>query len=165
MSRFRTLVVGVAAFALMEPVTYATHRFVMHGVGSVLHRSHHQARARFVEANDAYPAVFDGAVMVTMWAAYHRQGLRSLLPVTVGVSTYGLAYALVHDGYIHGRLPAAKANRVLDHLAESHRIHHLYNGEPFGMLVPVVPAGLRARAARTDRRPLRRKVANETTAA
>jgi beta-carotene 3-hydroxylase len=158
--RFRSLVVGVAAFAVMEPVTYATHRFVMHGLGQVLHRSHHRARARFVEANDAYPAVFASAVLVTMWGAYHRQGLRGLLPVTVGVSAYGVTYALVHDGYIHGRLPATPPNRVLDHLAESHRIHHLYNGEPYGMLVPVVSTGLRARAARTDRDPLRRRVAN-----
>jgi beta-carotene 3-hydroxylase len=149
----------------MEPVTYATHRFVMHGVGSVLHRSHHRARARFVEANDAYPVVFAGAVMMTMWAAYHRHALRSLLPVTVGVSAYGVTYALVHDGYIHGRLPSAPPNRVLDHLAGSHRIHHLYNGEPYGMLVPLVPAGLRARAAHTGRDPLHRKIPNETTVA
>ena len=160
MHRLRSLVVGVAAFAVMEPVTYATHRFVMHGIGEVLHRSHHRARARFVEANDTYPAVFASAVLVTMWGAYHRQGLRGLLPVTVGVSAYGVTYALVHDGYIHGRLPAAPRNRALDHLAESHRIHHLYNGEPYGMLVPVVSDELRARAARTDRDPLRRRVPN-----
>ena len=42
---------------------------------------------------------------------------------------------------------------VLDHLADAHRIHHLYNAAPYGMLVPVVPAELRARAALTERDP------------
>lgn len=165
MSRARTVAVGIAAFAAMEPVTYLTHRFVMHGVGERLHRSHHRALASRLEANDAYPVAFASGVVATMWGAFHREGLRGLLPVTIGVSTYGVTYALVHDGYIHRRLPALPATRYLDHLARSHRIHHLYNGEPYGMLVPVVPAHLCERARRTDRDPLRRTAAEEAFAA
>ena len=37
-----SLVVVVAAFVAMEPITYLVHRFVFHGVGMFLHRSHHR---------------------------------------------------------------------------------------------------------------------------
>jgi beta-carotene 3-hydroxylase len=68
---------------------------------------------------------------------------------------YGATYALVHDGFIHRRIDpfGTRTNRYLDHVAASHRIHHLYNAAPYGMLVPVVPAALREKAARTDRDP------------
>ena len=46
-----------------------------------------------------------------------------------------------------------RSNAYLDHVAASHRIHHLYNGAPYGMLAPVVPTELREKAARTDRDP------------
>ena len=70
--------------------------------------------------------------------------------------------------HIHGRAPRLRAGlhrwiapagslrrAALDHLAEAHRIHHLYGRAPYGMLVPVVPAELRERASRTERDPLR----------
>jgi beta-carotene 3-hydroxylase len=62
---------------------------------------------------------------------------------------------LVHDGYIHRRLGVFGTRRIrsLDRLADAHRIHHLYNAAPYGMLAPVVPAELRERAAATDRDP------------
>jgi beta-carotene 3-hydroxylase len=65
-------------------------------------------------------------------------------------------YALVHDVYIHGRLGWFRNRRIaaFDRLADAHRIHHLYNAAPYGMLLPVVPAGLRERASRTERDPL-----------
>ena len=46
----RAVVLAVVAFAAMEPVTAATHRFVMHGVGMALHRSHHRRTHRGWEA-------------------------------------------------------------------------------------------------------------------
>ena len=70
-----------------------------------------------------------------------------LLPVGPGVTAYGLAYLVVHDLYIHRRLPLLPARVAwLEPLAEAHGIHHRYGGAPFGMLCPVVPARLRARA-------------------
>ena len=38
------IVIAVVAFLAMEPITAATHRWIMHGVGEFLHRSHHQQR-------------------------------------------------------------------------------------------------------------------------
>jgi beta-carotene 3-hydroxylase len=155
------LVLVLGAFVVMEPVTAATHRWIMHGLGERLHRSHHRAHTGRWEANDAYPVMFAAIVCVGLWAGFNQPGFAGLVPVGVGVTLYGLAYALVHDVYIHGRIRLFGDRRVrlLDRLAAAHRIHHLYNGAPYGMLAPVVPAHLRERAARTDRDPLRERVA------
>lgn len=149
-------VVAVVAFLAMEPVTYAAHRWVMHGIGERLHRSHHRPHSKGWEANDLYPVMFAAVVLVGMALGFNVDGLRDLVALGVGVTLYGIAYALVHDVYIHRRVGGWRppTTRVGDHLAEAHRIHHLYNGEPYGMLAPVVPAALKARAARTDRNPL-----------
>jgi beta-carotene 3-hydroxylase len=152
----------LAAFVVMEPATYLTHRYVMHGLGRRLHRSHHRrwpARAAgepFFEANDAFPAMFASVVMLAMAVGFNVDGLTVLLPITIGVTLYGVAYALVHDGYIHGRLPVRFRHPQLDRLADAHELHHRFGGEPYGMLVPIVPASVRARAAATSGRRLTR---------
>ena len=159
-----SLLLALGAFAVMEPVTAATHRWVMHGIGVRLHRSHHRNRSSAGsrwEANDAYPVMFAAVVCLGLWVGFNQPGWAGLVPVGVGVTLYGVAYAMVHDVYIHGRLGVfgQRRFRVLDELADAHRIHHLYNGAPFGMLLPVVPRELRERAAGTDRDPLRQRIA------
>lgn len=146
----RALTAG-AVFVAMEPATYAAHRWVMHGVGWILHRSHHQgrvtdlrARAAQLEANDAFPCIFASATIIAMAVASRRPSPGSLMSVAAGVTAYGVAYGLVHDVYIHARLGVAPRLRTLDYLAEAHSFHHFYGGEPYGMLFPVVPARVRA---------------------
>ena len=150
------ILIAVAAFLVMEPITAATHRWIMHGIGEFLHRSHHRRRTGRWEANDWYPVMFAAIVNLGLFAGFNLDGFEALIPAAVGVTLYGGAYALVHDVYIHGRLGGLGGRRIaaLDRLADAHRIHHLYNAAPFGMLLPVVPAELRARAGRTDRNPL-----------
>ena len=157
----RTVVLVAVAMAAMEPITAATHRLVMHGVGDRLHRSHHRASTGRLEANDAFPVVFAAIVLVGMYVGFNAPGWGDLVPIGVGVTLYGAAYALVHDVYVHGRLRWFDGRRigVLDRLAAAHRVHHLYQGAPFGMLLPVVPRSLRERAGRTGRDPLRERVA------
>jgi beta-carotene 3-hydroxylase len=156
------LVLVLGAFVVMEPITAATHRWIMHGIGERLHRSHHRATSGRWEANDAYPVMFATVVCLALWVGFNQPGWAGLVPVGVGVTLYGLAYALVHDVYIHGRLRlfGERRFRLLDELAAAHRIHHLYNGAPYGMLMPVVPRSLRERASHTDRDPLRQRVAS-----
>ena len=152
------LAVLAVAFVAMEPVTAATHRWVMHGVGEFLHRSHHRRQVGRWEANDWYPVVFAAIVILGFVVGFNVDGFRALVPAGIGVTLYGAAYALVHDVYIHGRLGWFEGRRVaaFDRLAEAHRIHHLYNAAPYGMLAPVVPAELRERATHTTRDPLAR---------
>lgn len=153
-----TLAIAVLAFLAMEPVTAATHRWVMHGVGEFLHRSHHRRIVSRFEANDWYPVMFAAVVNVGFVAGFNWDGFGSLVPAGVGVTAYGAAYALVHDVYIHRRIGWFEGRRIeaFDRLAEAHRIHHLYNAAPYGMLLPLVPAELRERAGQTDRDPLAR---------
>lgn len=153
-----TLLVAVAAFLAMEPFTAATHRWVMHGIGERLHRSHHRPMTGRFEDNDWYPVMFAAVVNMGFYAGFNWDGFDALVPVGIGITAYGIAYALVHDVYIHGRLGWFGDHRIaaVDRLADAHRVHHLYNAAPYGMLLPIVPAELRARAARVQRNPLLR---------
>lgn len=145
----------LAGFVVMEPVTYAVHRWVMHGPGLVLHRSHHAPMVRRVEANDAFPVIFAAIVGSLMGVGFNVDGWSRLVWVGVGVTLYGAAYAFVHDVYIHGRLRVFRRRGPtsdrpmpgLQTLAAAHRLHHRFGGEPYGMLLPVIPSALRARAA------------------
>src|SRR4029453_9323388 len=124
----RAVVGAGAAFAAMEPLTAATHRFVMHGVGIALHRSHHRRSHRGWEANDAYPVMFAAAVCVGLWVGFHAPHLADLVPIGVGVTAYGAAYAAVHDVYIPRRLPCFRGRHpaLLERLAADHELHHRF---------------------------------------
>jgi beta-carotene 3-hydroxylase len=140
----RAALAAAAGFALMEPATYATHRWLMHGPGLALHRSHHappdRRGRRFVaERNDWFPVMFGSGVVTAMAVGFNVPGCGVLVPIGVGVTLYGAAYALVHDVYTHQRLGALLGRwRPLEVLAERHRRHHATGGEPYGMLVPVL---------------------------
>lgn len=122
----------------MEPVAYASHRWLMHGPGWGLHESHHQARPRGPEANDWYPIGFAAATVVGMGVAAQR-GWRSVLAAGAGVTAYGAAYAVVHEVYAHRRVPALRRPApLLEVLGQRHLHHHRRGGEPFGMLAPLV---------------------------
>ena len=150
-----SLAIAVMGFVLMEPLTALTHRYVMHGVGLALHRSHHrrvrpgESPQRW-EANDAYPLMFAAVVMLGFAAGFNVAGMGALVPLGVGITAYGAAYALVHDVYIHQRIPLFGDRRVpgFERLAAAHRVHHDRNGAPYGMLVPVL-----ARSSRSGSRP------------
>lgn len=150
--------VALAAFVVMEPVTYLAHRFVMHGAGRAFHRSHHRRWPErrpgegFLEGNDVFPVVFAGTTLLVLGAGFNLDGLGALVPLAVGVTAYGAAYAFVHDVYTHQRVRFTRRFRTLDRLAEAHALHHRFGGEPYGMLVPYVPDAVRARARRSTER-------------
>lgn len=141
------IVVALVAFVAMEPISYASHRWVMHGFGMRWHRSHHVASSGRWEANDIFPVLFS-TVGVAAFAAAALGGASWLYWAGGGVTAYGLTYLFVHEVYIHRRLRSPIDDvAYLDWLRESHRIHHLFGTEPYGMLLPLVPRRLRVRAA------------------
>jgi beta-carotene 3-hydroxylase len=131
---------AVAAFVAMEGVSYLAHRFVMHGAGMVWHRSHHVPTGSRFERNDLFPLCFS-TVGVSLFAlATTRPSIAPLLWVGVGVTAYGATYLVVHEVYIHRRLPVrVPALAYLEWLRAAHRVHHRFGGEPYGMLLPLVP--------------------------
>ena len=136
----------VVALCAMEGVSYLTHRFVMHGFGIGLHRSHHDTGEGGFELNDLYPLMFS-SVAIGAFAAGTFASVRSLVLVGIGITLYGVSYLFVHEIYIHRRLHLVKGTYgPLEWMKASHRIHHLYGGEPFGMLLPLVPKDLRRKA-------------------
>ena len=69
--------------------------------------------------------------------------------VGLGVTAYGFVYLVVHEVHIHRRLPVdLPAGRYADWLREAHATHHRTSGEPYGMLLPLLP-----RSARRATRP------------
>jgi beta-carotene 3-hydroxylase len=146
----RSVVIAVLAFVAMEPITALTHRVVMHGAGKPLHRSHHRRvrpgeREQRWEANDLFPLMFAALVMIGLAVGFNVRGWDVLVPIGVGVTCYGSAYAVVHDVYTHHRLRlfGDRSVPVLERLARKHREHHTHGGAPYGMLVPVSARGSR----------------------
>lgn len=149
-----SLLIVLVSLVSMEAVSYLTHRFVMHGFGIGLHKSHHQPNDGGFELNDLYPLMFSSVAIMAFAAGTFLPSLRPLVLVGTGVTLYGVSYLFVHEIYIHRRLAVSIGrNRLLEWLKSSHRIHHLYGGEPYGMLMPVVPRELREKAAASSREP------------
>lgn len=134
----RDIATALVAFAAMEPVAYATHRWVMHGVGWGWHASHHAARPTTFERNDLYPVTF-ASVTIVATAVASRRRWRPVLAVAAGVTAYGAAYSVVHEIYAHRRAPALRRPAApLEMLGSRHMRHHRRGGEPYGMLAPLV---------------------------
>ena len=132
------VLVGVVTFVAMEGVSYAMHRWVMHGIGMVWHRSHHAPPQGGLERNDLFPVCF-AALGVVLFAVASSDASPILWAVAAGITAYGAAYLAVHEIYIHRRVPV-RAPRLayLDWLRDAHRGHHVSGGEPYGMLLPLV---------------------------
>ena len=143
------VVYAVVAFVAMEGFTYLAHRFVMHGIGWALHRSHHEASADWFEANDLFPCIGAAFAMVGFAVGFNGP-LPGLGAVGLGVIAYGAAYMCVHDLYIHGRLGRLPEMAPLERLRRAHAIHHLFRAEPYGMLLPVLPRRWRSLAKTVD---------------
>lgn len=146
-----TTLLALAAFVGMEGVSYAAHRWLMHGPAIGWHASHHAPPTGRLERNDLFPAVFS-LVGVALFALGSGP-LPWLWGPAIGVTAYGLVYALVHDVFIHRRLPIpVPDNPYLRWLRASHADHHSGGGEPYGMLLPLVRRPTRpASAAALDR--------------
>ena len=146
------VVVTVATMIVMEPVAAAIHRFVGHGPGWVLHRDHHDPGPGRLERNDLIPAVMAVVSMAAFGLAVSRN-LQWLFWVALGVTLYGLTYALVHDVYIHRRLPILPRRvAALEALRRAHLEHHRHQAVLYGVLVP-----LRSRRAGRDAVPGRER--------
>lgn len=144
----RLAAIACVTFAVMEAVSYATHRWLMHGPGLRWHASHHAPPTGRWEKNDRFPLVFS-AVGVGLFAGA-AAGTTRLWPVASGVTAYGAAYGFVHELAVHRRLAVpVPESPYLDWLRRAHAEHHRAGGEPYGMLLPVLRTALPS-GAETD---------------
>lgn len=130
----------------MEFWARVVHDRAWHGFLWSVHRSHHRKHHSRVEANDALSFTHAPIAMVLIIGAcvwpYGRVA-DVAFGVGIGMTAFGVAYALVHDGFIHGRLPLAFLGRIpyFVRVREAHEQHHRGNAAPYGLFLgPWEPA-------------------------
>lgn len=133
------IAVVAGTFVLMEGVAWATHKYVMHGIGWFFHADHHRHSPGFFEKNDVFFLLF----AIPGWL-FTMTGMMAgndwKLWVGVGIILYGIAYFLVHEIFIHQRFKWLRQSRhpYFRAVRKAHYTHHRHtdkeDGECFGML-------------------------------
>ena len=118
------VVIFLAAFAGMEVFAWAMHRYVMHGALWCLHRSHHEPRRGAFELNDLFAVIFALPAIFFIWLGVNVSSW--WLPLGLGITAYGAAYAVFHDGLVHERfrVPLNGRRGFWRARVQAHRIHH-----------------------------------------
>lgn len=149
------IVTAFAAFAAMEGWAALLHGKVWHRALWPIHRSHHVPRRGRFEQNDALSSLHAPiAAGLIVYGCAEAPGLHhdAAFGFGLGMTAFGLAYLLVHDGLVHGRLPVSGLARIpyLARVRDAHLVHHATGGSPFGLFLgPLVLARAASRAARS----------------
>lgn len=133
--------ITILTFAIMEGITWLTHKYVMHGFLWYLHEDHHQpGYEHFFEKNDLFFVIFAAPSATLIVFGITELGLNFMFFIGLGILFYGIAYFLVHDVLIHQRFKWFKntKNKYLRGLRKAHKVHHKnmgkQEGKCFGML-------------------------------
>lgn len=133
------ILITLGTFAAMEGITWATHKYVMHGFLWYLHEDHHKPRGHLFEKNDAFFLIF----AIPSWLCIMlglQHGYYWVAAIGFGIAMYGFAYFLVHDVIIHQRFKwfTRSNNTYVRTIRWAHKMHHKHinkeDGESFGML-------------------------------
>jgi beta-carotene 3-hydroxylase len=131
--------IALVTFLAMEGITWATHKYVMHGFLWYLHKDHHQPTGHFFEKNDAFFLIFAIPSWLCIMLGLQNQ-YYGIAGIGIGIALYGFAYFLVHDVIIHQRFKwFTRSNNVyVRTIRWAHKMHHKHmgkeHGESFGML-------------------------------
>jgi len=133
-------VIVLSTFLLMEFAAWALHKYVMHGLLWTWHKDHHDQHDHVWEKNDRFVLFF--AIPSFLLCYFGAQnGIGYQFWIGIGIFIYGFVYFLVHEVFIHQRLPFFKRsnNAYLRAIRKAHKIHHKHltkeDGECFGMLL------------------------------
>ncbi|EIK97154.1 fatty acid hydroxylase [Pseudomonas sp. M47T1] len=137
----------------MEAVGTLAHKYIMHGPGWWLHRSHHEEHLGALEKNDVFLLALALAAVGLMVL-----GDAVVQCIGAGVAGYGLIYVFFHDGIVHRHWPVRPSPRhpYLRRLYQAHLMHHAvkgrHNSVSFGFLYAPSAATLKKqlRASRTE---------------
>lgn len=135
------LLIIFITFWAMEFMAWFTHKFVMHGFLWNLHLDHHKPnKDMFFEKNDAFFLIY----AIPSWLCIMLGSMFAfwtVMYIGFGILTYGIAYFLVHEVFIHQRLKWFRnSNNVyLRAIRRAHKVHHKNmdkeQSECFGMLI------------------------------
>lgn len=122
------ILVLLGTLVAMEGVGTLAHKYIMHGWGWWLHRSHHEPHLGVLETNDVYLLAL--AVISLALVAAGKAGHAPLQWVGGGVAAYGALYVIAHDGFFHRHWPRTvrPVGRYLTRLHRAHRLHHAVKG-------------------------------------
>ena len=147
--------------AAMEGVAYAAHRWVMHGPGWFLHRSHHRPRTGAWELNDLYAVIFAGPSILLIYGGVQAGWWPGCTWIGAGIAGYGAIYFGFHDVVVHRRLPTRylPKSAYMKRIVQAHRLHHVVETRggtvSFGFLVAPRPEALKAVLKARDRKGMR----------
>lgn len=139
--------------ALMEGFAYVMHRWVMHGPGWFLHKSHHRARTGFWELNDLYFVIFAIPSIVMLLGGVELGWGDWATAIGAGIAAYGAIYLGFHDVIVHQRVPHryVARSRYMKRIVQAHRLHHVVETREgnvsFGFLVAPQPEDLKRQLA------------------
>jgi beta-carotene 3-hydroxylase len=145
----------------MEAFAYAAHRWLMHGPGWFLHKSHHRPRTGRFELNDLYGVIFAGPSIALIFGGLHWGWGSWAVWVGAGIAAYGAIYFGFHDLIVHKRLNHRYVPRstYMKRIVQAHRLHHAVETKDgtvsFGFLVAPRPEALKAELARRERKGVR----------
>jgi beta-carotene 3-hydroxylase len=132
-------IITLATFLFWEFVAWFTHKYIMHGVLWVWHKSHHTVHDHTLEKNDWFAVVFSLPSIALFW--YSSTTLNPyLFAVALGILCYGLFYLIFHDVIVHQRIKwrPAKRSKYLQRMIHAHYVHHAKHTkegcEAFGFL-------------------------------
>ncbi len=156
--------VALVVAAAMEPWARLLHGRVWHRRLWRIHRTHHSRRRGRYEANDALSAAHApiAAALVMIGCNMHGALAAAAIGTGVGMTMFGVAYVIVHDGLVHGRLPVGFLLRVpaLRRIRKAHAVHHAEGAAPYGFFLGPrelakqrLTQAPRARAARPNAQP------------
>ena len=138
------LPVALAVAIAMDLWAALLHGRVWHSWLWPVHRSHHAPKAAGagLEANDALSVLHAPlAIALILHGCKAAPGpLREVeFGLGVGMSVFGVAYLVVHDGLVHGRLPVRWLLRLryFRGVVRAHRVHHTgaAGGAPYGLFL------------------------------
>ncbi len=154
MSIWLGLALFVATVLVMEGVAYVAHRWVMHGFGWFLHKSHHVRHDGWWEANDWYFVIFAApSISLLVGGVYFGWGPAAVW-VGAGIAGYGAIYLGFHDIIVHKRFATRYIPKsdYMKHIIQAHRLHHVVETREgtvsFGFLWAPRPEALKAELQR-----------------
>ena len=163
------ILLWLATVFAMEGFAYVMHRWVMHGPGWFLHKSHHRERDGRFELNDLYALIF-AVPSILLINRGIQDGLGSwAIAVGVGVATYGMIYFGFHDVIVHRRMKHRyiPKSAYIKRIIQAHRLHHAveskHHGLSFGFLV-APPVDKLMVQLESSRARLRSRTGRETSA-
>lgn len=116
----------IGTFLFWEFVAWFTHKYIMHGVLWIWHKSHHTRHDHALEKNDWFGVVFSlpsiGLIYYGTVVVYNPY----LIAVGLGIFCYGLFYLIFHDIIVHQRIHwrPQKRSKYLQRMINAHYIHH-----------------------------------------